>query len=284
MKKTLLSFIVVITTVVLSNAQTVLLNEGFEENGTMPSGWLGTGTYSNSGGPTWQESPSGHGGLSYCSAHTGNYFGTLWDGGFNYCTTDLITPSMNFSGYTSVTLNFYYIASNFFGYQDSLAIFYKTSSSGSLIPLHIPNYVMQTNSASPQWTSTTFTISSGSATTYIVFRGIYNTDDGINLDDIKITGYGTTGINEVSNSKYNLQFYPNPVSDLSTLYIPEGLNEKDLSFTVYNILGQSVMKQEIHSGQSSRIELNKNDLATGLYIFRLTDSEKIVGEGKVIIQ
>ncbi len=44
MKKGLFTVAILFAGIAFSNAQTVLINEGFEENGTMPSTWQGGGS------------------------------------------------------------------------------------------------------------------------------------------------------------------------------------------------------------------------------------------------
>jgi len=71
------------------------------------------------------------------------------------------------------------------------------------------------------------------------------------------------------------------VVNYATLLFADDIPKKfDLSFHIYDILGKAVKQTKI---TSNRTTINFNNLADGIYIYKLSDKEKIITTGKIII-
>jgi len=89
----------------------------------------------------------------------------------------------------------------------------------------------------------------------------------------------TTPVNDISKNINQIKVFPNPFFAQTTLRTDNLF--KNATLTVYNSFGQEV-KQIINiSGQS--ITLNRDNLPSGLYFIRLTQENKTLATGKLII-
>lgn len=149
----------------------IFLDEGFE-SAVPPTGW--TQSYVN-GTVDWVQSSGGH---------SGSYFAEFDGSGSGYAT-DLITPSMDITGYSTVYLNFWHKQEAWAGDQDTLRVFYKTSSAGSWTLL------AEWTTDIDVWTEENLVLPSPSADYYLAFRGIEDYGYGVHVDDIMV--YAITG-------------------------------------------------------------------------------------------
>ena len=162
-------------------AQTTLLNEGFE-GGSLPAGWSQNYVY---GTTAWTYQAGSQSGTP-AAAHTGTKNANLFFANY-YVKTELITPALDFTGFSAGRLSFWRCHGNWAGDQDSLTVLYRTTASGAWRKLALYNNSLTT------WTQTTITIPTITSTTQICFRGCANYGYGICLDDILVQGlsYGT---------------------------------------------------------------------------------------------
>lgn len=100
-----------------------------------------------------------------------------------------------------------------------------------------------------------------------------------NIDLAFRTSAGPSGNSDVRGSNLNIQVYPNPFFSETTLHSDSGL--EDATLIVYNSFGQIVKQITNISGQA--VVLSRDDLASGLYFFWLTDENKAVAAGKLVI-
>ncbi len=81
-------------------------------------------------------------------------------------------------------------------------------------------------------------------------------------------------------AKVKLNVGPNPFNDVTSLDI-SGLNEEETkAFQLFDAQGRSLRKQQF-IGNSLQIE--RNDLPQGLYLFQLSQKGVIIGSGKIVI-
>lgn len=85
--------------------------------------------------------------------------------------------------------------------------------------------------------------------------------------------------NRINSSNKTFDLYPNPFSFSTTLQTDHLLNNANV--TVYNSYGQAVKQIKTISRQT--ITLYREDLPSGLYFIRLTQDNKVVATGKLII-
>lgn len=80
---------------------------------------------------------------------------------------------------------------------------------------------------------------------------------------------------------FDVEVYPNPVSDLGTIYF-SNLNGKKFDLKVFNTFGQIVFFQE--SILSNSIQINKGTLQSGLLYFQIISENKLIGKGKFLVE
>ncbi len=97
---------------------------------------------------------------------------------------------------------------------------------------------------------------------------------------ILINTYNTcvTGIDEINTEKKILVF-PNPFSNQTTIQI-SGVFE-NATLTIYNTVGQQV--KQINNIYGNTINLHRDNLPIGLYLIHLTQDNKTIKTGKLII-
>ncbi|MFI5163720.1 MAG: T9SS type A sorting domain-containing protein [Bacteroidia bacterium] len=88
----------------------------------------------------------------------------------------------------------------------------------------------------------------------------------------------TAGINEIKN-KISLAIYPNPFSTETTLKTTD--NFKNATLTIYSVSGQQVKQIKNISGQT--IQLQRDNLTSGIYFLRLSQDNNIIAADKLII-
>ncbi|MEI6816072.1 MAG: T9SS type A sorting domain-containing protein [Bacteroidota bacterium] len=90
------------------------------------------------------------------------------------------------------------------------------------------------------------------------------------------------GIIEI-NPTPSLLLSPNPFSTQATLTFQGIKNENYKTLSVYNILGQEV--QTIFVGAATSITINRNNLPSGMYFYKLYDESKtVLGIGKMMVE
>lgn len=154
---------------------TQVINEGFE--GVFPpSNWT---LDTISGSATWV-SNAGNDNGSVASAHTGTLNAMFYSGNYNGDITKLITPSMNLSVFPAYNLNFWYTQLEWSGDQDTLTIYYKTSTAG------VWTYLASYTSSVGTWTPISINLPNLSNDYYIAFEGYSGYGYGITLDDVVV--------------------------------------------------------------------------------------------------
>lgn len=289
MKKLLFTAAILFAGIAFSNAQTILLNEGFEENGTPPKGWSGMGIFNANGTNLWEEAAANSIPNSNISPYQGSYMAALWDQGFISCVTDLVPPFLNLKSYTNVKLKFYYIATHYFSpYDDSLGVFYYIGKHGALHALPITGYKTVNSNTNPQWDSTTLSIPGGSDSVFIDFRGYYNQDNGIFIDNVTVTGTSTAGVDNMETSAASINVYPNPSSGAFNLVIASETKQSQCKVELYNLLGEQVYEEALNqsrylSGQGNNT-INISNQPNGIYLYKvITEAGALVGQGKLLL-
>jgi hypothetical protein len=175
---TMMLVVLVCLAVPAFSAPAVYLQEGFENSGTIPTGWsmeYKTGT------TDWTFQSGGHLGHP-ASAYTGDYNALLYSS-FDI-ETYLITPAMNLFGATSGSLELYHAQKEWWApAQDELGVFYRVAS-GSWVELHS----FWTNDL-PDWTQETMALPAGMLQDDVQIGFAGKTDDGygVCLDDITVS-------------------------------------------------------------------------------------------------
>ena len=165
----------------------VLASEGFED-GIMPDGWR------SEGASTWSVGKGDHN--SSTDSHTGN-FNALIKHSSNDFETYLIMPAMNLSGYSDITLHFWYINREWDGDTDELGVYYRVNG-GSW------NELWSTNEQHQTWTNQEISLS-GLADNYeIGFKMTDHYGYGVGIDDITIEQTSTDDWTEANTTEKSI--------------------------------------------------------------------------------
>lgn len=78
----------------------------------------------------------------------------------------------------------------------------------------------------------------------------------------------------------NIKIYPNPVIDISVIEL-SNLQTGNYKIEIYNPLGITIFTKSISS--DSNIEIRRNDLLPGLYMYRLIKNNRIIKKGKFVV-
>jgi M6 family metalloprotease-like protein len=170
------------TIVYAKGSRDVLLNEGFENGGSIPSGW----TQSIVSGTTNWTFVAGNGNSNPSSTHTGSYNALLKDSDTADDKTLLISPSIDFgTNTTNPQLTFWHYMQLWSPDQDELTVYYKTSTAGSWTLLQ--SYTSNISS----WTEQTIPLPNPSSDYYIGFEGNAKYGYGVCIDDVLVEGNPT---------------------------------------------------------------------------------------------
>ena len=90
----------------------------------------------------------------------------------------------------------------------------------------------------------------------------------------------TTGMNELQNNDGELKVIPNPFNEFTTISTSENFNNPVNVVELFDLTGRKLRK-EIFS--SSQFIFNRNDLAEGVYVLRITNAHGIMKSAKLII-
>lgn len=173
MKK--ITFLMAFLTVLSWQGISQVINEGFE-GAFPPTNWT---LDTVSGAATWVSNTGNNNG-SVPSAHTGTLNAMFYSGNYNGDITKLITPSMDLSVLPAYDLNFWYTQNDWGGDQDTLTIYYKTSTAGSWV------YLASYTSSVSTWTPVTISLPNLSNDYYIAFEGYSGYGYGVTVDDVVV--------------------------------------------------------------------------------------------------
>jgi hypothetical protein len=90
-----------------------------------------------------------------------------------------------------------------------------------------------------------------------------------------------TDVNEViSNPLDEIKVFPNPATNQAYIVLPEGV--QNVNVTLHDMLGKVIYTNR--SSYSDRVLISRNDLPSGVYLYRVEDEKGHVKTGKVIFQ
>jgi hypothetical protein len=90
----------------------------------------------------------------------------------------------------------------------------------------------------------------------------------------------TTGMNDASFEPVHL--YPNPFTESTTVLIDRSVRLDNAELKVFDLAGREVMV--IGGINSHEVQLNKDGLSTGAYLYRLLNKGSQVANGKLIVK
>ena len=99
-------------------------------------------------------------------------------------------------------------------------------------------------------------------------------------DTVGVVFESPTATEEVYNPLEAIEVYPNPMNAQSTFLLPEGIGKVD--FNLFNLLGQPIRRIENIDDQS--ILLERGDLTSGMYLYRIEDKNGRFVSGKIMVE
>ncbi|MCP4442993.1 MAG: T9SS type A sorting domain-containing protein [Aureispira sp.] len=97
-----------------------------------------------------------------------------------------------------------------------------------------------------------------------------------------------TGTEKVLIENVEVKVYPNPFTAQATVEV-EGGDYQSLELTIYDITGREVAQYQTAIGKDamhsvSTIQIQRNNLPQGVYIYRLQGDDTLINTGKIIIK
>jgi hypothetical protein len=323
MRKLILTILILTICTTFSAGQNLVLNPSFEDTLDCPNfqnqidyatGWSNYGEspdYFNSCSPNLSQFsvPNNWGG--YQLPATGNAyaaFGTYASYIVNareFIGAQLITPLITGTKYyvsfkvcLSISASIQtYIANNKTGVKITMNPYTWTSPPATNNFAHV--YTDSIITDTTNWTTITGSFVADSNYQYIVLGNFFDdsktdTITFINssfsfayyyLDDIcvstdSLTCLQSTGTNE-SFSKTKFKIYPNPTNQFATLEF-NNPTKQNCTLILYNLQGQVV--QKIKNITAEKVEIEKQNLSTGLYFFQLHTDRQIIANGKLTFE
>jgi hypothetical protein len=116
----------------------------------------------------------------------------------------------------------------------------------------------------------------------------YTFSFGPNTPDLFLVKTDSTGyhpnvisVDELKQSFNSVFVYPNPFSTISYVSLPK--TNDDCTFEIYNSLG-SLVKKYIIPSQQTKLQIHREGLAEGIYLYKIVSGNKNISVGKIIIQ
>lgn len=201
---------------------------------------------------------------------------------------ELITPSIDLSLTSQMTLSFKYtaaVASLQDSVRDEMRVYYSVNCGRSWVQLRLINGYnlvpggLSANSYVPlysnQWNTVSVNLPSAAAQSRVRFKFEFtagNFSNNIYIDDINITG--VVGNNEVVNHDFNVFAWPNPSSGITNLSFVLA-DASDITITLIDMAGRVVpvaMQQTFGPGQQNiAIDPVALGLSNGIYFLTIDD-------------
>ncbi|MCH7535171.1 MAG: T9SS type A sorting domain-containing protein [Bacteroidetes bacterium] len=108
--------------------------------------------------------------------------------------------------------------------------------------------------------------------------GYFLTVDGDTMKHIAKYSSGT-GWKEAKGQVISIKLFPNPFHESGTITTTL---QRDLSFSLFDLLGREVM--HIEKRNSNTLHIKRGKLPRGIYIYRIEGNKRVVKTGKLVIQ
>lgn len=137
-------------------------------------------------------------------------------------------------------------------------------------------YVLDTDPSDPPFgpatslTTYTATNLTPSSNYYFHVRAYCSASDLSNWKTVNFTTLPTGVTNINGDDQFNIQAYPNPVSELLNLQVNGRMN-KGAKIAMYDLSGKMILEKNL---ENDKVEINMNNIASGMYIVKYTDSER----------
>ena len=261
--------------------QTVIIQEGFDGS-FLPAGWTKQTLNTNN---TWiQSNPQSN---NFNQIDPNSLFSALVAYDVNQNQNEwLITPPFNL-GNGNASIEFYA------GYSTNWL-------SGATLKLHISTdggnnwtqlWTAENDGQSWKWRNRVIDLTSYSNKQNLKLAWQYVGVDGdlAGLDGVKLLGYTTTGVEDNNNTvvtDYALsQNYPNPFNPATIISWQAPVSGRQ-TLKVYDLLGREVatLVDEYKNAGVYKIEINAENLASGVYIYQLKSGEFLSAKKMILMK
>ncbi len=195
------------------------------------------------------------------------------------------SPTINCTGKNGISMSFIYLE----GGQttlDNATVWYNDGATWTQLSDPAKTNNANCNGAG-QWTNYMVALPASANNNPNVKIGFNwtNNNDGQGSDPSfavdNITLSVVTGI-DAQNLAANLEVYPNPFSDKTTLILRDALLQSSANvLTIYNMQGEAVRQSRF---DAPSIELNRGELQSGIYFYELKDDSRVKARGKLVIE
>jgi len=102
------------------------------------------------------------------------------------------------------------------------------------------------------------------------------------LDDLAFSGTVPVGISELQGGNELIRVYPNPFSNNATFELSTRVSLNNTKVIIYDVLGKEVKTLSDLTGY--KMNLERDDMQSGLYFFRLLNEGELITSGKFMIE
>lgn len=108
--------------------------------------------------------------------------------------------------------------------------------------------------------------------------------DSLTTKDLWMYDPLSNGMEEMDKFKTSVKLYPNPMTDYFNIsFDATSLNAfGKISFSLYDIHGREV--KNIKQFENSEYRIDRENLASGIYVYRFIGDRRVLADGKIIVQ
>lgn len=88
-------------------------------------------------------------------------------------------------------------------------------------------------------------------------------------------------VNSIYSENFSIQIIPNPITNEAKIVYNHPATENNISMYVYDLTGQQVLVKNNLSESNNTI--NRNELSSGMYSFKIISDKMFIGAGKFIV-
>ena len=215
-------------------------------------------------------------GMEHNEANQTNFFGisSIMAGHGTHATDSLISPIIDLSAYSNITLSFDYVLRKFLNY-DRLWVLYRVSENSDWLEIaDLPRSGGHWGS----WVNYNIDLPAGAMTSTTQIAFYYDDSDqysyGAGIDNVQIFE-NTSSVYDIELNK-QLKIFPNPNDgEFDVVFISE--HPDDIFISVFNTEGKRVFNKEYkNTGREFSRKINLSDQPKGIYQIRIITGNKIV--------
>lgn len=114
------------------------------------------------------------------------------------------------------------------------------------------------------------------------YAGTGKGESGCRRDFWEYNTIPLTGLNVTTGEVPSMSFYPNPMHESSTLQLPSGImNTEALELLIYDSSGKLV---RVAAVEGQHLVITRESLSKGLYFCFISSNNRIISNGKLIVQ